>query len=66
MTAHVRIGFIGIGRTEVPTSMAHLKRYPQLFFLDETAALAAGHQPCGECRRKHYRCCGSQGRRHFP
>jgi hypothetical protein len=31
------------------------KRYTQLFFLDEAVALAAGHRPCGECRRKHYR-----------
>ena len=33
----------------------HPKRYTQLFFLDEAVALAAGHRPCGECRRKHYR-----------
>lgn len=26
-------------------------RYTELFFLDEAAALAAGHRPCGECRR---------------
>ncbi len=26
-------------------------RYPELFFLDEATALAAGHRPCGECRR---------------
>ena len=25
-------------------------RYTELFFLDEAAALAAGHRPCGECR----------------
>lgn len=25
--------------------------YTQLFFLDEAVALAAGHRPCGECRR---------------
>ena len=30
-------------------------RYTQLFFLDEAVALAAGHRPCGECRRTHYR-----------
>ena len=30
-------------------------RYTQLFFLDEAVALAAGHRPCGECRRSHYR-----------
>ena len=27
------------------------RRYTELFFLDEAAALAAGHRPCGECRR---------------
>jgi hypothetical protein len=26
-------------------------RYTALFFLDEATALAAGHRPCGECRR---------------
>jgi hypothetical protein len=26
-------------------------RYTSLFFLDEATALAAGHRPCGECRR---------------
>jgi hypothetical protein len=25
-----------------------------LFFLDEATALAAGHRPCGQCRRKDY------------
>ncbi len=25
--------------------------YTELFFLDEATALAAGHRPCGECRR---------------
>ncbi|SEH47431.1 hypothetical protein SAMN04489835_0221 [Mycolicibacterium rutilum] len=29
--------------------------YTELFFLDETVALAAGHRPCGECRRSAYR-----------
>ena len=29
--------------------------YTELFFLDEAVALAAGHRPCGECRRMHYR-----------
>ena len=27
------------------------RRYTELFFLDETTAFAAGHRPCGECRR---------------
>lgn len=29
--------------------------YTELFFLDEAVALAAGHRPCGECRRTSYR-----------
>ena len=28
------------------------RSYTELFFLDEPAALAAGHRPCFECRRK--------------
>ena len=28
--------------------------YRKLFFIDETTALAAGHRPCGQCRRKDY------------
>ena len=28
------------------------KSYTELFFLDEVSALAAGHRPCFECRRK--------------
>ena len=27
-------------------------QYTPLFFLDEATALAAGHRPCGECRRE--------------
>lgn len=30
-------------------------RYTELFFLDEATALAAGHRPCGECRRASFR-----------
>lgn len=30
-------------------------RYTELFFLDEATALAAGHRPCGECRRPDFR-----------
>jgi hypothetical protein len=30
------------------------KRNTQLFFLDETTALSAGHRPCAECRREDY------------
>jgi hypothetical protein len=28
--------------------------WTELFFLDEAAALAAGHRPCAECRREEY------------
>ena len=28
--------------------------YTELFFFDEPCALAAGHRPCGECRREDY------------
>jgi hypothetical protein len=30
-------------------------RYTELFFHDEAVSLAAGHRPCGECRRAAYR-----------
>lgn len=29
-------------------------RYTPLFFLDEAVSFAAGHRPCGECRRADY------------
>jgi len=29
-------------------------RYTELFFLDDATALAAGHRPCAECRRKDF------------
>ena len=29
--------------------------YTELFFLDDAAALAAGHRPCAECRNPDYR-----------
>jgi hypothetical protein len=29
-------------------------RWTQLFFMDEATALAAGHRPCGECRRADF------------
>lgn len=28
--------------------------YTELFFLDESTALAAGHRPCAECRRERF------------
>ena len=30
-------------------------RWTELFFLDEAAALSAGHRPCGECRNADYK-----------
>jgi hypothetical protein len=30
------------------------RSYTELFFLDDAAALAAGHRPCAECRRADY------------
>jgi hypothetical protein len=30
-------------------------RYSELFFLDEATSLAAGHRPCGECRKDDYK-----------
>lgn len=40
--------------------------YTELFFLDEAVAFAAGHRPCGECRRADYNrfrsCAGIKGR----
>ncbi len=29
--------------------------YTELFFLDEATAFAAGHRPCGECRREKFK-----------
>lgn len=34
--------------------LARPNRWTPLFFLDEAVALAAGHRPCGECRREAY------------
>ncbi|MEQ8480981.1 MAG: hypothetical protein RIC18_10005 [Hoeflea sp.] len=33
-------------------TLMHPGRYTELFFLDEATALAAGHRPCFECRRR--------------
>ena len=35
--------------------LARPRRWTPLFFLDEAVALAAGHRPCGLCRRAAYR-----------
>lgn len=34
--------------------LARPNRWTPLFFLDDAVALAAGHRPCGECRREAY------------
>jgi len=41
-----RLEFRGRHRDPMPPN-----RYTALFFHDEATALAAGHRPCGECRR---------------
>ena len=41
-----RLDFKGRRRPVAPPG-----RWTALFFLDEATALAAGHRPCGECRR---------------
>ncbi len=40
----------GVRRDPMPPG-----RWTALFFLDEATALAAGHRPCGYCRRQDYR-----------
>lgn len=35
--------------------LARPRRWTPLFFLDDAVALAAGHRPCGFCRRDDYR-----------
>ncbi|HEX4703585.1 MAG TPA: hypothetical protein VH352_15765, partial [Pseudonocardiaceae bacterium] len=37
-------------------------RWTALFFLDEATALAAGHRPCGYCRRADHRWFGESWR----
>jgi hypothetical protein len=44
-----RIDFGGRKRPVAPAG-----RWTALFFLDDAAALAAGHRPCGFCRRADY------------
>jgi len=39
--------------------------YTELFFLDEVTALAAGHRPCFECRRKEAEAFAEHWRRTF-
>src|SRR5690349_3870241 len=45
-----RLEFKGRQRTPMTAGT-----YTELFFLDEAVALAAGHRPCGECRRQQHR-----------
>lgn len=45
-----RLSFKGRRRTLMAPG-----QYTELFFLDEAVALAAGHRPCGECRRDAHR-----------
>jgi hypothetical protein len=40
--------------------------YTELFFLDEAAALAAGHRPCAECRHADYAAFQSAWRQAHP
>jgi hypothetical protein len=44
-----RLDFKGVQRDPMPPG-----RWTALFFLDEATALAAGHRPCGYCRRGDY------------
>ncbi len=48
----------GIRRDPMPPG-----RWTALFFLDEATALAAGHRPCGHCRRPRYRSFAAAWRR---
>lgn len=41
------------GRNRKPLMQPN--RYSELFFLDEATSFAAGHRPCGECRKEQYR-----------
>ena len=43
------LDFKGVQRDPMPPG-----RWTALFFLDEATALAAGHRPCGYCRRRDY------------
>ena len=52
-------GFRGNGSAACWNSRTATRRgryYTELFFLDEVTALAAGHRPCFECRRKDAKC----------
>jgi hypothetical protein len=57
------LDFKGVQRDPMPPG-----RWTALFFLDEATALAAGHRPCGYCRRADYLAFGEAWRaaRHLP
>jgi hypothetical protein len=46
----------GVRRDVIPPTSPSpsTRRWTALFFLDEATALAAGHRPCGYCRRSAY------------
>jgi len=57
------LDFKGVQRDPMPPG-----RWTALFFLDEATALAAGHRPCGYCRRGDFLAFGEAWRaaRHLP
>jgi hypothetical protein len=57
------LDFKGVQRDPMPPG-----RWTALFFLDEATALAAGHRPCGYCRRADYLAFAEAWRaaRHLP
>ena len=57
------LDFKGVQRDPMPPG-----RWTALFFLDEATALAAGHRPCGYCRRGDYLAFAGAWRaaRHLP
>lgn len=40
--------------------------YAELFFLDEPASYAAGHRPCGDCRKDRYKAFKAAWAKVFP
>lgn len=40
--------------------------YTELFFLDEPTSYAAGHRPCGDCRKERYKAFKAAWARIFP
>lgn len=56
-----RLDFNGRHRDPMPPG-----EYTGLFFLDDATALAAGHRPCGECRRRDHRAFAERWPRPLP